>query len=191
MDRAAERAKMRAMRKAYVASLGKAANLEAQHTLAQLAAPQLKPYKFIASYRAIGSEMDPAPLEVLLRLAGHIIALPQVVDRDTPLNFARYEPGDRLEPGPVGAIPQPLGSAPQLRPDALLVPLLAVDTRGYRLGQGAGHYDRTIAARKPIFTLGLAYECQIIAGLAQEPWDEPLDAIVTDKQWVTYKDRIF
>ncbi len=179
MDRTAERVRLRSLRKRYVTEQGDAAIRQACIMLAARACACLAPYKIIGSYWAVGSEINPAPLEALLRQAGHIIALPRVTDRTTPLHFARYDVGSTMEPGPVGAIPQPRDDAPVLRPDALLVPLLAADVRGFRLGQGAGHYDRTIAALRPVYTLGLAYDCQIIARVADAPWDEPLDAIVT------------
>jgi 5-formyltetrahydrofolate cyclo-ligase len=184
MDRVAERAKMRGVRKRYVADQGAVAIRQAAEALAQLARPHLAPYAVIGSYWAVGSEMSPAPLEAELRRAGHIIALPRVTDRETPLHFAHHDIGDRLELGPVGGIPQPTADAAVVRPDALLVPLLAADVRGYRLGQGAGHYDRTIAVLRPVYTIGLAHDCQIINWLIDAPWDEPLDALVTPTRWI-------
>jgi 5-formyltetrahydrofolate cyclo-ligase len=180
MDRHAERARLRALRKAHVAAHGA---FDAQ-ALAALALPHLAPFNVIGSYYAVGSEIDPATLEAVLRLRGQTIALPIVTDAHTPLLFTQYESGDDLRAGPVGGIPQPLRSAPKVAPEALLVPLLAIDRRGYRLGQGAGHYDRTIAQLKPIFTIGLAYDCQIVEHVAEQAWDEPLDAMLTPTQWI-------
>jgi 5-formyltetrahydrofolate cyclo-ligase len=179
MDRTAHRAHMRTIRKAYVAARGPDAIAQEAAALAARALPLLAGFSVIGSYVAVGSELDPAPLEAILRLRGQRIALPVVSAADTPLRFAFHETVDTLTAGPVGNIPQPLASAQLAQPDALLVPLLAADARGCRLGQGAGFYDRTIAARKPIFTLGLAFDCQLVAHLDQAPWDEPLDAIMT------------
>jgi 5-formyltetrahydrofolate cyclo-ligase len=189
MDRATERAKMRMWRKRYVAEQGDVAIRQACEALALLAGPHLAPYSIIGSYWAVGSEINPAPLEAQLRRAGHIIALPRVTDRETPLHFARHEIGDIVEAGPVGGIPQPTKHASVVRPDALLVPLLAVDARGFRLGQGAGYYDRTIAALRPVYNLGLAHDCQIVDRVTDAPWDEPLDALVTPTRWITCRPK--
>jgi 5-formyltetrahydrofolate cyclo-ligase len=181
MDRQAERVRLRAMRKAHIAVHGP----PNMHLMAALALPHLADFPVVGSYCAVGSELDPALLEAVLRLRGQTIALPIVTDAKSPLHFAHYEASDELTAGPIGSIPQPLRSAPQVAPDALLVPLLAIDRRGFRLGQGAGHYDRTIASLRPIFTVGLAYDLQIVEHVADEPWDEPLDAILTPTQWIT------
>jgi 5-formyltetrahydrofolate cyclo-ligase len=184
MDRLAERIRMRSLRKRFVVSQGETSIQQACAQLASIAAPHLAPFKIIGSYWAMGSEINPTALEMQLRQAGHIIALPQVTSRDTPLSFARYDVGNSLEIGPIGGIPQPLAQAPTMRPDALLVPLLAVDMRGFRLGQGCGYYDRTISVLQPIFTLGLAQECQIIPHMDDAPWDEPLTSIATPTRWI-------
>jgi 5-formyltetrahydrofolate cyclo-ligase len=184
IDRTAARAHMRAIRKAHVAALGQEAITKEWAALAARALPHLANFASVGSYHAMGSEVDPASLEAILRLRGQIIALPIVIDAQSSLHFAQHDLADDLTPGPMGDIPQPLGSAHRMLPGALLVPLLAADARGYRLGQGAGHYDRTIAALKPVFTLGLAYDCQIVPQVQDEAWDEPLDAIVTPTRWI-------
>jgi 5-formyltetrahydrofolate cyclo-ligase len=179
MDRTAQRAHMRALRKAYVAGQTAEALAQDHAALAALTLPQLADFWIIGSYMAVGSELDPAPLEAILRLRGQRIALPIVTDAQSPLHFAFHDVDDVLTTGPIGKIPQPISSAQMAEPEALLVPLLAADPRGVRLGQGAGHYDRTIAARRPMFTLGLAYDCQIVDHIVEAPWDVRLDAIVT------------
>jgi 5-formyltetrahydrofolate cyclo-ligase len=86
-----------------------------------------------------------------------------------------------LMPG-LGGIPEPAADLPMVRPDLLLVPLLAVDRSGNRLGQGGGHYDRTLAALRatqPTIAIGLAWDVQLVDAVAAEPWDQPLDAIAT------------
>jgi 5-formyltetrahydrofolate cyclo-ligase len=185
MNRSAQRCQFRTLRQQHVKAQSAAAIQAECVALAILAVPCLAPYKIIGSYCAVGSEIDPAPLNVQLRALGHMIALPIVTDVETPLRFARYNEGDALEAGPLGGILQPRHDAPCVRPDALLVPLLAVDARGYRLGQGAGYYDRTIAALKPIFTLGLAFECQLASRIDNQLWDEALHMIVTPMQLMT------
>ncbi len=66
------------------------------------------------------------------------------------------------------------------------MPLLAVDRRGTRLGQGGGHYDRTLAtlrAAGPVLAVGMAWDCQLVDALPTDPWDEPLDALATPSGW--------
>lgn len=139
-----------------------------------------------AGYRAIGSEMDPAPLMGRLADAGARLALPASSREDRPMSFRAYAFGDPLEPDAF-AIPAPTPEAPELWPDLVIAPLLAFDRQGGRMGQGGGHYDRTLAmlrARGPVFVLGLAYAGQEVASLPQEPHDQRLDAILTEKAYI-------
>ncbi len=185
MDKVALRAQMRAARKAYVNSQS-SQQLSAQwQAMAAQAFVMLDFYLCVGSYCPVGHEIGPACLEAMLRDYGIPIALPRVIAADMPLDFAHHAEADRLEPGPLGNIPQPLATSPSARPEALLVPLLAADVQCNRLGQGAGHYDRTIAALKPHYTMGLAYDCQIVDALPVESWDQPLDAIVTPTRLIT------
>jgi 5-formyltetrahydrofolate cyclo-ligase len=121
---------------------------------------------------------------LLLRLlaAGWDCALPAVPAPGAALAFRRWRPDHDLVAGGYG-IPEPPPSAPPLRPAALLVPLLAFDRAGHRLGQGAGHYDRTLAelrAAGPLLALGLAFAVQEEPALPAEPHDQRLDWIVTE-----------
>lgn len=130
----------------------------------------------VASYSAVGDEIDPAGLAAAL---GERLALPWFATRDDPMVFRLA--GANLERGPFN-IPQPTADATRVEPDVLLVPLVAADPSGHRLGQGKGHYDRALAglmARKPILTLGLAWDMQIVDRLDPDPWDMPLDRVVT------------
>jgi 5-formyltetrahydrofolate cyclo-ligase len=86
-----------------------------------------------------------------------------------------------LSPGYRG-IPEPRPDLPAVRPDVVLVPLVAADRNGHRLGQGGGHYDRTLAALRaqgPVLAIGLAWDMQIMPDIPASPWDQPLDAIAT------------
>src|SRR6185295_17154395 len=97
----------------------------------------------VSVYIAIGDEADPSPLIEALRKRGHVIALPRVVGKGKPLAFHRYEEGTALLPGVFG-LSQPVQDWPEAVPDVLVVPLLAFDAQGNRLGYGAGFYDRTL-----------------------------------------------
>jgi 5-formyltetrahydrofolate cyclo-ligase len=139
-----------------------------------------------AGYRAKGDEIDPRPLMNRLAQAGVRLALPVAFARDAPLEFRAYEPGDRLEPDACN-IAAPTAEAPAVRPDLVIAPLLAFDRTGGRMGQGGGHYDRTLQALRtggPVFVLGLAYAGQEVAEIPAEPHDQRLDAILTENGYI-------
>jgi 5-formyltetrahydrofolate cyclo-ligase len=97
-----------------------------------------------------------------------------------PLIFREWSFSTPLETGPLG-IPH-LSAGPEVIPRVLIVPLLAFDLRGYRLGQGGGHYDRTLAALRQnhaITAIGLAFDEQEVAEVPLGPYDQPLDWILT------------
>ena len=140
--------------------------------------------RIVASYRPQGSELDPGPLIETLVADGWQAALPRASDHESPLTF---HPADGpLEPDAFG-IPAPLPTSQRLTPDLVLVPVLAFDRFGGRLGQGAGCYDRTLAALRaagPVRAIGLAYAGQEVDRVPTDDHDQPLDGILTDKSWV-------
>jgi len=136
----------------------------------------------ISGYMAIGSELDPATLMQRLAARGSRLCLPVVAAPGTPLFFRRWAEGDRLETG-VFAVPVPAEDAEELVPDILLVPLLAFDRQGRRLGYGGGYYDRTITALragKEILAVGLAFSGQLRDDMLVGPHDAALDWIITE-----------
>ena len=136
----------------------------------------------VSAFVAIGEEADPAPLIGLLRAKGHRIALPRVVKKGEKLAFHLYEPGAALIPGVFG-LSQPGKDWPEAVPDVLVVPLLAFDSRGMRLGYGGGFYDRTLAdlrATRTILAVGFAFAGQEVADVPHRESDEPLDWVVTE-----------
>lgn len=136
----------------------------------------------VSGYMAIGSEIDPATLMQKIAARGSRLCLPVVVSPGAPLLFRRWAKGDGMETG-AHAIPVPGADAEELVPDLLLVPLLAFDRQGRRLGYGGGYYDRTIAAlraEKEILAVGLAFSGQLRDDMPVGPHDAPLDWIVTE-----------
>ncbi len=127
----------------------------------------------IAGYWPVRGEIDPRPL---LQALGRPVALPVTGARGTVLDFRLWRPGDRMAPGPFG-IPEPTG--PTAEPDVLLVPLLAFDARGNRLGYGGGYYDRTIAATGAL-AIGAAHAAQEVAAVPVGPDDRRLAGILTE-----------
>jgi 5-formyltetrahydrofolate cyclo-ligase len=132
----------------------------------------------VAGFWPIGDEIDIRPLLDLLHARGHPIALPLTGRRGDPLRFGLWRPGDPLHPEPFGTL-RPAG--PEQRPDFLLVPLLAFDRRGHRLGYGAGYYDRTLAGLPDAFALGCAYAAQEVAEVPSGPHDARLNAVATER----------
>ncbi|MDR3436526.1 5-formyltetrahydrofolate cyclo-ligase [Telmatospirillum sp.] len=142
----------------------------------------------VAGYWPMADEVDVLPLMTALAGQGGALALPVVVRKDAPLAFRRWYPGMTLEAGPHGTR-HPSSASPLLRPDLLLVPLLAFDRHGGRLGYGGGYYDRTMAglrAEGGALAVGIAYAAQEMTALPIEPHDQRLDWIVTeDAAWET------
>ena len=131
------------------------------------------PPSVVALYNPMGAEFDPAPLARRLAARGVDLALPEVTGPDAPLVFTR-------------------AAAPQTQVDPALVftPLIAFDTLGGRLGQGGGHYDRTMAARRagpaPPRFVGLAYAGQEVPRVPVGPHDQRLDGVLTEKAYLSF-----
>jgi 5-formyltetrahydrofolate cyclo-ligase len=172
---------MRRVRKALAAADPSAA----QRAADRLPLERLPLFTVFSGYRAAGSEMDPQPLMARLAETGARGCLP-VAARDAPLVFRAWSPGEPLEPDALG-VPAPLAQAPPVTPQLVICPLLAFDRAGGRLGQGGGHYDRTLAdlrRRGRVFVLGLAYAGQQLEQLALEAHDQRLDAILSETDYV-------
>lgn len=136
----------------------------------------------VAGYAPIGSEIDPWPWMQVLSDAGAITALPVMRGELEPLIFRSWTAGDQLETRRYD-VREPLDCASLVRPDVMLVPLLAFDRRGHRLGYGAGYYDRTISdllKAGRLWTIGLAYAAQEVARVPVDGFDQTLDLIVTE-----------
>ncbi|MHB0667823.1 5-formyltetrahydrofolate cyclo-ligase [Roseomonas mucosa] len=138
------------------------------------------PGAVVSGYWPMGDELDPRPLLAALASRGHAVALPVTTRRGQPLRFRQWRPGEPLLPARFG-LSEPLPEAPELRPDWLLVPLLAFDRRGQRLGYGAGYYDRTLEVLPGAVALGFAYAGQEVPRVPTGPGDRPLRAVATER----------
>jgi len=155
--------------------------LAAERAADQFEASRLPPCRIAALYRAMGSEIDPAPLGRRLAASGVALALPVVVAPDAPLVFRRAVDDCALVPDALG-IPAPGPEAEVVIPDLIVTPLLGFDVYGARIGQGGGFYDRTLASlrsRAHVFALGLAYDGQNVGRFAREAHDQLLDGVLT------------
>lgn len=143
----------------------------------------------VSGYWPFRSEIDPRPLMARFARAGWRVALPVTPARgmEAPLTFRLWDPAAEMTTHSFG-MSEPHPGAEAVRPDVVLVPLLAFDRAGHRLGYGAGHYDRTLErlrAAGPVRAVGLAYAGQEVDALPAEPHDQPLDAILTERQFLS------
>jgi 5-formyltetrahydrofolate cyclo-ligase len=137
----------------------------------------------ISGFFPYKSEISLLPLLARLHGEGWVTAMPVVIDEGLPLVFRAWGPGEPTLPG-IWDIPAPLEAAPEVLPDVLLVPMLAFDHRGYRLGYGGGFYDRTLEklrGLKPVTAIGVAYAAQEMSEVPHGEFDQPLDWIMTEK----------
>ncbi len=139
--------------------------------------------KVLAGYMPMRTEIDPLPA-----MAAHqgAVGVPVIVAAATPLKFREWGPGVAMIPGPFGAAIPAEGA--WVIPDILIVPLLAFDARGYRLGYGGGFYDRTLQglrAKGPTLAIGFAFAAQEVDEVPIDQFDQRLDAVVTEGgvQW--------
>lgn len=188
-DDAGRKAALRDLARARRKQAGAAAGPGHAQRLAQVFGEgvSLAPGAIVAGYVRMGREADPQFILSRLRAAGHAIALPAIVAGSLVLAFREWREGEPLLPGLFGTL-APDRAAPVLRPDIVLVPLLAFDATGARLGQGGGFYDATLGALRaagPVTAIGIAYAAQQVDALPREPHDEGLDAAVTEAgvQW--------
>jgi len=138
----------------------------------------------ISLYLPIGTEIGTAPLFDGLKVRGITTLLPIVEGKDQPLIFKKWSVGDPLEKGHFD-VSVPNDQAKRMVPNILLVPLLAFDARGYRLGYGGGFYDRTLEAFRAdgsCVAIGYAYAGQEVAHVTIDNFDQPLDWLVTEKE---------
>ena len=151
-----------------------------------------RPGLIVSGYWPFRSEIDPRPLMQRFAKAGATLALPVTPAKgaDAPLRFLRWDPEDLLHPSAFG-VQEPHPSKAAADPDILLVPLLAFDRAGGRLGYGAGHYDRTLErlrAIKPVLAVGLAFAAQEVEAVPMDAHDQRLDAILTERGYLPVGD---
>ncbi|WP_096785012.1 5-formyltetrahydrofolate cyclo-ligase [Rhodobacter sp. CZR27] len=156
------------------------AHAQGQGQAAELLADWLAPHRgrVLSGYMPIRSEMNPLPA-----MTSHDgpVCVPVIVKPGEPLRFREWSPGVEMIEGPFGARVPAEGA--WLEPEVLIVPLLAFDRRGFRLGYGGGFYDRTLErlrARHPVTAVGFAFAAQELPEVPIEPTDQPLDAILTE-----------
>jgi 5-formyltetrahydrofolate cyclo-ligase len=159
-----------------------AANAVADHFLADT---DIAEGSVVAGYWPMRNELDPRPLLIRLGQKGCRLALPAVVEKNAPLVFRHWTPGDDLVEGAFGT-QEPMAKAGDIEPDVILLPLLAFDDNGWRLGYGGGFYDRTLSAGKGL-AVGLAFAAQQTKSLPHEAHDRKLHRVVTEQGMRTFE----
>jgi 5-formyltetrahydrofolate cyclo-ligase len=140
--------------------------------------------KTVAAYIPTGSEADPSALLKFAADAGCQTALPYIASKAAPMQFLSWSLGQTLETGLFG-LQQPQNTNEVLVPDIVLTPLVAFDRHLARIGQGAGHYDRALCLLDAVIAVGVAWSIQEAEMIAADPWDIPLDAVLTEKEWIS------
>jgi 5-formyltetrahydrofolate cyclo-ligase len=145
----------------------------------------------ISGFMPLKSEINPLPLLQMLAEAGARLALPAIAGRVKPLMMRAWQFGAPLDRGQWG-IREPKPDAPEVEPDILLVPLLAFDREGFRLGYGAGYYDMTIhrlRGLKPVTAVGIAFAAQEVPKIPTTPRDERLDLVLTEREVIDLRGK--
>ena len=165
-------------RKAFVRTLSDADRNLLERNLAEHLTSLCAGCTVVAGYAPIGSEISPLLATEEARSVGAIVAFPAF---DHPAKPFRFRAGDPLQPGPFGLM-QPKLSAPIVDPDLVLIPLIAVDGTGTRLGRGKGHYDRALSRlrKSGARLVGVGWALQRLATpIPADAWDVPLNAFAT------------
>jgi 5-formyltetrahydrofolate cyclo-ligase len=171
------------------AKIRKAAHDALRETAPQLLAAQRFPLqptltrKVVSAFYPYKSEIETRHLLGKLAGEGWTTCLPIVIALGEPLIFRRWLPGQPTTPG-MWDIPQPTDDAELVEPDVLLVPMMAFDRNGFRLGYGGGFYDRTLEvlrAKKTITAIGVAYSAQEVDSVPHDSHDQSLDYVLTEK----------
>ncbi len=144
----------------------------------------------ISAYWPMRDELDTRKILIGLHEEGMQCALPVMQQKDKPLIFRQWQPGDILEEASFG-VAEPIADQPVLIPEIMVIPLLAVDREGNRLGYGGGYYDRTLLQRRqgregPVIAVGVAYEAQIVPVVPHDESDARLDWLVTEQGFAQF-----
>ena len=169
---------MRDRRRDYAASLDSDTRDALEASLANVLAPLFATAQVIAAYHPMKNEISPLPAMANAAAAGLTISFPFFIDRDSRMTFRTGTP---VDPGPWGIL-QPEPESKIVSPDLILMPLVAIDAAGNRVGMGKGHYDRALPGLRDagarLIGVGWAFQ-RIDQVLTPDPWDVPLDGFAS------------
>jgi len=184
------KAELRRMAMARREALPATERIEAAQAIAARGLPvEVAAGMIVSGYSPLKSEISPMLLLRRCADAGAALALPVVIGRGKPLVMRAWAFGAPLDSG-VWGIRQPTPAAPEVFPDILIVPLLAFDRRGHRIGYGAGYYDMTIGrlrTLKPVIAIGIAYAAQEVPEVPVTPRDARLDLVLTERDVIDFR----
>lgn len=178
------REKLRFRRRHFAANLDGMARLAAFRILPEAVAALARDHGLVGGYAAWGDEPDILPM-----LSDFDLALPHHAGRVDMMSFRRWSSGEPLAAGPWRT-PQPADDSPSADPRLIFCPLIGFDRRGGRLGQGGGHYDRYFAAHPDALRIGIGWAVQEIDMVPVESTDAPLDAVLTEQEFILVGDRL-
>ena len=178
MDKSALRLSLREKRRAFVSSLHNT-DFQPLHAVSCLK-PLIDDSTILSFYQ---SDADECSVQNLALDLTDRLALPCANRKEDRLIFRLWSPGDALEMSPLG-FRQPVSFAERGAPSIILTPLLGFDRALNRLGQGAGHYDRAFEDYPDAIRIGIAWSVQEVSALTPDLWDMPLDAILTEREWI-------
>ncbi|HET9175241.1 MAG TPA: 5-formyltetrahydrofolate cyclo-ligase [Pseudolabrys sp.] len=144
----------------------------------------------VSGFSPMKTEINPLPLMRKAAQLGARLALPAIAGRGKPLTMRAYAFGDELARGQWG-IREPKAEAPEVAPDILIVPLVAFDRAGHRIGYGAGYYDMTLnalRAKKKIVAMGIAFAAQEIGSVPTTERDAHLDFVLTEREVIDFRE---
>jgi 5-formyltetrahydrofolate cyclo-ligase len=177
-DKRAIRAAMRQQRRDYAASLDPATRAALEDRLADALEPLFAVAGIVAAYAPMKEEISPLPAMARAACDHLRLAFPFFVDRDSRMTFRAGTP---VDPGPWGIL-QPAADCEILVPDLILMPLVAVDGWGNRIGMGKGHYDRAMPGLREagarLIGCGWGFQ-RVEQPLEADPWDIPLDGFAS------------
>jgi 5-formyltetrahydrofolate cyclo-ligase len=169
---------VRERRRDFVQSLAPDEREKLEQQLAEIVAPLLAKSRVTGGYCPMPSEISPLPAMHAAAKGGSVVAYPAFTNHSSPFRFLA---GDPTESGPWACF-QPRLDAPEVYPDLILVPLVAIDGKGTRLGQGKGHYDRVLAKlrERGALLIGVGWQTQKVdEQIPAEPWDVALDGFAS------------
>ena len=177
-DKVALRRMARISRRAFVETLDEQEKSRLEQALAGVLEPLLERSRIVGAYCPLHGEISPIPAMEVARSRDITIAFPAFANHQDPFRFLTGEP---TEEGPF-SIFQPSQESPQVYPDLVLLPLVAIDRQGTRLGQGKGHYDRVVddLRSRGALLIGLGWDVQMLDSIIPaDPWDVPLDGFAS------------
>ena len=182
-DKTSLRAIARQRRRDFVATLDPLAHRLAFKAVPSPLARRIADAQVVALYMAVDDEAPAQRMAAQLLTMGKTVALPRVLDRLGSMDFLVWHPEDSLIPGPFRTSHPDPGDGP-VTPDVIIAPLVGFDRAMNRLGQGGGYYDRAFARFPDALRVGIGWSTQEMDALPADPWDLPLDIIMTEVELI-------